>query len=141
MNTERSTSILDPSPTQAPASSKSDPPLPNDVATLHAMIRELIDTLHQEQREREGVQQRLDLLLRKLYGPKAERFNPQQPWLLPEMSPQAVPTPTEEAPANDDDKQPSNGKPRPRNGGRKKIPAHLERKRIEHTLPEAVSVR
>jgi hypothetical protein len=69
MNTERSTSTLDPSPTQAPASSSKDPSLPNDVATLQAMIRELIDALHKEQREREGVQQRLDLLLRKLYGP------------------------------------------------------------------------
>ena len=141
MNTERSTSTLDPSPTQAPASSSQDPPLPIDVATLHAMIRELLESLHQEQREREGVQQRLDLLLRKLYGPKAERFDPNQPWLLPEMSANAGQTPTEEAPARDDDeKEPGNGKPRPRNGGRKKIPANLERQRMEHTLSEAERV-
>src|ERR1700722_13957607 len=139
MNTERSTSILDPSPTQAPASSKMDPPLPNDVATLQAMIRELIDALHKEQRQREGIQQRLDLLLRKLYGPKAERFDPNQPWLLPEMAPDAVPTPTAESPSHDDN-EPRNGKPRPRSGGRKKIPANLERQRIEHTLPEAERV-
>src|SRR5437667_1531385 len=74
MNMERSTSTLETSPPQAPASVSASPPLPNDVATLHAMIRELIDSLHKEQREREGVQQRLDLLLRKLYGPKAERI-------------------------------------------------------------------
>jgi transposase len=141
MNTERSTSTFNPSPTQAPASFSEGPALPNDVATLHAMIRELIDTLHKEQREREGVQQRLDLLLRKLYGPKAERFDPQQPWLLSEMSPNAVPTPTDESPTRDDDeKEPSNGKPHQRNSGRKKIPANLERKRIEHTLSEAERV-
>jgi transposase len=140
MNTERSTSTLPPSPIQAPACLREGPPLPNDVATLHAMIRELIDSLHKEQREREGVQQRLDLLLRKLYGPKAERFDPQQPWLLPEMAPAAVPTPTAAPPRRDNDEQPGNGKPRPRSGGRKKIPANLERKRIEHTLPEAERV-
>jgi transposase len=141
MNTERSPSTLDPSPTQAPASSSQDPPLPIDVATLHAMIRELIESLHNEQREREGVQQRLDLLLRKLYGPKAERFDPNQPWLLPEMSAHGGQTPTEEAPARDDDaKEPGNGQPRPRHGGRKKIPASLERQRIEHTLSEAERV-
>jgi len=116
-----------------------DPPLPNDVATLQAMIRELIDALHKEQRQREGIQQRLDLLLRKLYGPKAERFDPNQPWLLPEMAPDAVPTPTAESPSHDDN-EPRNGKPRPRSGGRKKIPANLERQRIEHTLPEAERV-
>src|SRR5260221_5009767 len=80
MNTERSNSTLNPTPTPV-----DDTPLPSDVLTLQAMIRELLDALKKEQREREGVQQRLDLLLRKLYGPKAERFNPEQPWLLPEM--------------------------------------------------------
>ena len=143
MNTERSPSTLDAAPIPAPASLGEDPPLPNDVATLQAMIRELIDSLHKEQREREGVQQRLDLLLRKLYGPRAERFDPNQPWLLPEMSPNAAQTPTEateESPTNDDEQESGNGKPRPRNGGRKKIPANLERKRIEHTLSEAERV-
>ncbi len=67
MNTERSTSTVDATP------------LPDDVPTLHAMIRELLEALRKEQHQREGIQQRLDLLLRKLYGPKAERFNPDQP--------------------------------------------------------------
>ena len=117
------------------------PPLPNDVATLHAMIRELIDSLHKEQREREGVQQRLDLLLRKLYGPKAERFDPHQPWLLPEMAPTSATTdtaapPLEESPAADDAES-GHGKQGKRKGGRKKLPEHLPRVRTEHTLPEA----
>ena len=114
------------------------PPLPNDVATLHAMIRELLDAIKKEQHEREGVQQRLDLLLRKLYGPKAERFNPDQPWLLPELAlgaaPNQEPTPTEEHPSEE---SPSNGTPTKRNGGgRKKLPDNLPRVRKEHTLPE-----
>jgi transposase len=138
MNTERSTSTLSPSPPQAAASLNEGPPLPNDVATLQAMIRELLEALHQEQREREGIQQRLDLLLRKLYGPKAERFDPQQPWLLPEWAPDAIPVQAEESVVRADDEQElPKGKPRPRRGGRNPLPAKLERQRIEHTLSEA----
>jgi hypothetical protein len=107
MNTEPSPrTVATPPPAAAAASTPSDSsrpqhasaPLPNDVAVLQAMIRELLASLKQTQRDRDGLQQRLDLLLRKLYGPKAERFDPNQPWLLPEMAPDAAanhtPTPT-----------------------------------------------
>jgi transposase len=135
MNTERSNSTLNTTP--APLD---DAPLPSDVLTLQAMIRELLDALKKEQRERQGVQQRLDLLLRKLYGPKAERFNPEQPWLLPEMAidaaTAATKSPDEESPTTDD--ADDGAKKRPRNGGgRKKLPDDLERIRIEHTLSES----
>jgi transposase len=134
MNTERSNSTLNTPPT-----SSDDMPLPSDVLTLQAMIRELLDALKKEQHEREGVQQRLDLLLRKLYGPKAERFDPNQPWLLPEMAPANDATEASEAPAEPapNEEATDNGKPRKRNGGRKKLPANLERVRTEHTLSEA----
>ena len=72
MDTERSNSTANPAPTRpdaaTPTSPNDDTTLPDDVATLHAMIRELIASLKKEQHEREGIQQRLDLLLRKLYG-------------------------------------------------------------------------
>ena len=134
MDTERSNSTLNTPPTAI-----DDAPLPSDVLTLQAMIRELLDALKKEQHEREGVQQRLDLLLRKLYGPKAERFDPNQPWLLPEMAPandatEASETPAEPSPSEEvTDK----GKPRKCNGGRKKLPDSLVRVRTEHTLSEA----
>src|SRR5271154_265441 len=100
MNTERSNSTLNTAPTPS-----DDTPPPSDVLTLQAMIRELLDALKKSQHECEGVQQRLDLLLRKLYGPKAERFDPQQPWLLPELAPDATlvaeETPSEESPTTD----------------------------------------
>lgn len=117
MNMERSTAMADPA-------------LPDDVATLQAMIRELIATLHKEQREREGVQQRLDLLLRKLYGSKAERFDPNQPWLLPELAPDAMPPATAEPPENED----AVVKPKRKGHGRKPLPEDLPRTRIEHKL-------
>src|SRR5262249_5178264 len=67
----------------SPAASRVMPPLPDDPALLKQMILELLAALQEERHEREGLQQRLDQLLRRLYGPKAERFDPNQPWLLP----------------------------------------------------------
>jgi transposase len=114
------------------------PPLPNDVPTLQAMILELLEALKKEQRERVGLEQRLDQLLRRLYGPKAERFNPNQPWLLPEMADGAAdePTPTTTVEA---DTTSAAAPPQPKRPGhgRKKLPANLPRQRQEHTLPEA----
>jgi transposase len=107
------------------------------------MIRELLEALHKSRRECEGVQQRLDLLLRKLYGQKAERFDPKQPWLLPEMAPDA---PVEEAdaavsePPADADEADDGMRQRKRNGGRKPLPKDLPRQRLEHTLPESERV-
>src|SRR5580693_4637823 len=68
------TSRLDPLP--------DDAALPDDPETLKGMIRELLALLHSKDRELSGVQQRLDQLLRRLYGPKGERFRPDQPSLL-----------------------------------------------------------
>jgi transposase len=145
MNTERSNSTCNPSPTR-PAATAPTPPndtttLPHDVPTLHAMIRELIDFLHKAQRECEGVRQQLDLLLRKLYGPKAERFDPNQPWLLPEMAPENAANETAETP-NETPAEDANGaaKKKRNGGGRKKLPDALPRTRQEYTLSEAERV-
>ena len=43
------------------------------------MIVELLEAIKNSEHERERLQQRLDQLLRRLYGPKAERFDPNQP--------------------------------------------------------------
>src|SRR5260370_18105685 len=135
MTTERSNSPRDPAPTTV----HDAPPLPNDVATLHAMIRELIDSLKKEQHEREGVQQRLDLLVRKLYGPKAERYDPNQPWLLPEMAPDAANADPAIDPAEPDaaDDKTATEKPNAKGHGRKPLPKDLPRKRTEHTPTNA----
>lgn len=115
-----------------------EPVLPDDVTVLRGMIRELLAELHAKTRTLEGVQQRLDQLLRRLYGPKAERFDPNQPTLFdafPAPEPPIPPTaPTPESQAEDDD-----GKKRPKRKGhgRNGLPAALPRVRQEHDLPEA----
>src|SRR5207244_3342909 len=116
-----------------PPTSCIDSVLPDDLAGCHAMIRELINALKKEQQHREGIQQRLDPLLRKLYGPKAERFHPGQPWLLPELAvastTQTEQAPCEETPATDEGEHTTK---RRGNGGRRKLPENPQRIRIEH---------
>jgi transposase len=145
MDTERSHATLTAAPTHgsaAPAASplQDGPPLPDDVAVLQAMIRELLEALKMANHERDGLQQRLDLLLRKLYGTKAERFDPNQPWLLPEMAPTAEPyhdpSSATEPPAAENT-TPEKPTTKTKGHGRKPLPVDLPRRRVEHTLTEA----
>src|SRR5687767_7134485 len=71
--------------------------LPEDLATCQAMIRELLTLLKDRDRELDGVRQRLDQLLRRLYGPKSERSRSDQPGLFddPDEPAPTSPTPTE----------------------------------------------
>jgi transposase len=114
---------------------------------LQAMIAELVDTVTKLQHDRDGLQQRIDLLLRRLYGYKAERFNPNQPWLIPEMASTADAGPVDAGPvdagpveapaAADDSADATTTKPKRKGHGRNPLPDTLPRHRIEHTLPEA----
>ena len=114
------------------------PPLPVDVSVCHRMIVELLDALKKEQHEREGLQHRLDLLLRRLYGPKAERFDPNQPWLFPEFAAITPADPAATEPAADANQaDEAVGNPKKKGHGRKPLPKDLPRRRLEHTLPEA----
>jgi transposase len=133
-----STSTDVPVVTSASSSSPAAPPLPNDLSVCHAMIVELLEALKQSQHECDGLRCRLDLLLRKLFGPKAERFDPNQPWLIPEMAIDAgaavtTEASTENAPAANN----TPARPKRKGHGRKPLPKDLPRRRREHTLPEA----
>jgi hypothetical protein len=56
------------------------------------MIHELVAMLRQMRRENEQLQHRLDLLLRRLSGPRTERVDPNQPLLIPDaFDPAEVP--------------------------------------------------
>jgi transposase len=129
---------LAPTPHEHACADAASVPLPNDVAVLQAMIRELLEALRKANHERAGVQERLDLLLRKLYGPKAERFDPNQPWLLPEMAPADTDTAAPPVdPANEPAADSTTTKAKKPGHGRKPLPADLRRQRVEYTLPEA----
>jgi transposase len=71
--------------------------LPDDPAILQQMIHELVVMLRQLRLENEQLQHRLDLLLRRLYGLRTERFDPNQPLLIPDAF-----DPAEAPPSRDD---------------------------------------
>lgn len=96
--------------------------LPEDVPSCHEVIRALGAQV-------EDYRGRLDSVLRRLYGPRSERFNPDLPTLfdLGEAEAGADPVEAEPGPAP---------QPHPRNGhGRRKLPKDLRRQRVEHDLP------
>jgi transposase len=107
--------------------------LPDDPETLKGMIRELLVMLHTRDRELSGVQQRLDQLLRRLYGPKGERFRPDQPSLFDGAAEPAAPSIL--APAT----SPTSTSTR-RGHGRQRLPADLRRERVVHDVADAEKV-
>jgi transposase len=102
--------------------------LPDDPAVLQQMIRELLALLHQRDHELDGVRARLDALLRRLYGPRAERLDPNQPLLF------ALPEATS-APASPPPTEPPAQTARPH--GRRQLPKNLRRVKQVHELSEA----
>jgi len=98
------------------------------------MIRELLATLHEQRQDNAQLRARLDQLLRRLYGPRAERFDTNQPLLFADLTTadQSPATPAVETPATEE-KQTNTRK----GHGRKKLPKHLPRQRIDYTLTEA----
>jgi transposase len=117
----------------SPDAATADVALPDDLDTLKAMIRELLVALHDKDRALSGVQQRLDQLLRRLYGPKSERFRPDQPGLFDQLLGNEPEAPPADAKPADEPAAP----PRRKGHGRRRLPADLQRERVVHDLPEA----
>ena len=65
-----------------------DAPLPDDPAVLQGMIRELLAALAAERHDRQQLENRLDLLLQRVYGPRSEK-RPPGPTLFDEFTPAA----------------------------------------------------
>src|SRR5436190_16950795 len=117
--------VVNPPVTPSPAAA---PPLPDEPALLKQMIIELLTALQQSQHECDGLRHQIDQLVRRLYGPKAERFDPNQPWLLPEVAPDAdqVDPPAEPTVV---ESEPATSKPARPGHGRKPLPKDLPRRR------------
>src|SRR5262249_21100768 len=109
--------------------------LPGDVATLKRMVLELLASLHERDRDIEGLRHRLHLLLRRLYGPRGERIDPNQLLLFAETAAgqDTLPAPPEPAAA-------AKPKRRCRPHGRRRLPQDLPREPRHHELPEAERV-
>ena len=129
--------------------------LPDDPQALKRLIAERDGIIAQEraahaaelQTLREDnalLQHRLKLLLRSSYGPRAERFDPRQLLLFGLRVPPVEPAESDEGPAGASVQSPdaetnqdaASGKKR-KPHGRRPLPEHLPRIRIEHDLEEA----
>lgn len=107
--------------------------LPDDVATLKAMLAELQETVDQLQRVNAGLEHRLDLALRRLYGRLSEKVDPAQLVLFGEAMREAGESAERQAGDRDDDTV----KATTRRRGRRPLPADLPRHRVEHAVDPA----
>ena len=124
-------SISDPPRPTNPA--VSEPPLPDDPLILQGMIRELLAALQAERHQREHLEQRLDQLLRRLYGPRSEKIV--GPTLFDAFTPPAESAPPTQCPEPEPESEPVVKKKR--GHGRRRLPEDLPRQRIVHDLSDA----
>jgi transposase len=122
-------SLADPAAGLSPTAAEQ---LPDDVATLKRMILELLASLHERNRDYEALRHRINLLLRRLYGPCSERIDPDQLLLFAEMA-----AGQDTAPAPTEPTAPSQTERRCRPHGRRRMPDNLPRELRHHELSEA----
>jgi transposase len=114
-----------------------DTPLPDDIEAAHRLIRELLATLRQQAHLNANLQHQLEGLLRRIYGKKSEKLDPNQLLLFareileaggPDLTsePETTSTP---APA------PVPAAARTPGHGRQPLPAGLPRRRVVHDVP------
>jgi transposase len=127
-------SLADPAATGLPPAEAEH--LPDDIATLKGMILELLASLHDRDRNIEGLRHRIHLLLHRLYGPRGERFDPNQLLLFVEM---ATGQDTAQEAATEPP-VPTQPQRRCRPHGRRRLPENLPREPRHHELSEAERV-
>ncbi len=108
--------------------------LPQDVAVLQGMIRELLATIQDERRRNEQLTHRLDLLLKRLYGPRADQLDPRQLFLFEapstaNITPELPPPPEPDIITTTEKKT---------GHGRRKLPENLKRETEIVDIPESV---
>jgi transposase len=106
--------------------------LPDDPAVLKGLVHELLATNRQQQRRIDQLEHRLDQLLKRVYGPRADQLNPDQLHLFGEPPPTdpAPPPPAEPAAETPPGKKKAGH-------GRRALPANLRRVRVEIDVPAA----
>lgn len=108
--------------------------LPDDVATLKAIIVELVASLSLEKRDKQALQHRLDLLLQRLYKSRNERFDSSQLLLfVQEVINATAATPLEAEAVDAETNKPRRCRPH----GRRRLPDNLPREVRHHELSEA----
>src|SRR5882762_11736901 len=108
----------------------------DDLATARALITTLRDELTKAQRENASLRHQLDVLCQRLFGKKSERVDPRQLQLVLEQLANE-PGPVTEPIEMDSGDTPVREHQRRRSTGRRPLPAHLPRRRVEIDVPDA----
>jgi transposase len=108
----------------------------DDLPTARALIASLHDQLTKSQREIAALRHELDILCQRLFGKKSERVDPRQLTLALEQLQNERGLVTEPI-EMDSGETPGRGQMRRRPTGRRPLPAHLPRRRIEVDIAEA----
>ena len=109
----------------------------DDLATLKAMVAELLAALKSAQQRNAQLEHRLDQVLRRMYGQKSERLDPAQRLLFADEEP-TPPSSTDEAAAPPESPEAeTRSASRKKGHGRAGLPKSLPRVRREHNLTEA----
>ena len=112
--------------------------LPDDPVILRQMVLELLAALRDTRRQNDELQHRLDLLLRRIYGPRTERFDPNQPLLIPDAFEPVVPEISEPRNTVPPETEPDTApKKSSRPHGRRALPKNLPRVPRVYELTEA----
>jgi len=107
-----------------------------DLPTARALIDSLQEQLTTSQREIAALRHELDILCQRLFGKKSERVDPRQLKLALEQLANER-GPITEPVEMDSGETPVRGHTRRRPTGRRPLPAHLPRRRVEIDIPEA----
>ncbi|MBI4266657.1 MAG: IS66 family transposase [Acidobacteria bacterium] len=107
-----------------------------DLAVARALIATLQDELTKVQRENASLRHQLDVLCQRLFGKKSERVDPRQLQLALEQLANE-PGPVTEPIEMDSGETPVRGHARRRPTGRRPLPAHLPRRRVEIDVPDS----
>jgi transposase len=130
MNTEVASLSQPPHMTTAPA-------LPSDLQLCHALIVEMHEQLVSSQRTIEQLEHRLDVLLRRMFGPRSERVDPNQLSLFEvsadESTAATTPASAEPPPATTDK---GTAQPKDNGHGRRRFSEKLPRRRKVLDIPE-----
>src|SRR5712691_6061534 len=117
-----------------------EPPLEPALDDLPATARALLTTLQEQvrtlQRENAALRQQLDVLCQRMFGKKSERVDPRQLQLALEQLANE-PGPVTEPIEMDSGDTPVRAHERRRPTGRRPLPAHLPRRRVEIDVAEA----
>jgi transposase len=111
-----------------------EPTLPEDPVLLQGIVRELLTTVQGQRRRIDQLEHRLDQLLKRLYGPRADKLNPDQLDLFGEGPP---PDPVPPAPPPDPPAAESSPRKTKPGHGRRALPTNLRRVRVEVDVPAA----